>query len=47
MLYRAVDLEKVGGVTIDRMKLGSKVAQGMVQIGLSLWQDGSLVDSVS
>ncbi len=35
MLYRAVDIEKAGGVTIDLLKLGSKVAQGAVQIGLS------------
>ena len=35
MLYRAIDLEKAGGVTIDLLKLGSKVAQGAVQIGLS------------
>jgi formylglycine-generating enzyme required for sulfatase activity len=35
MLYRAVDIEKAGGVTIDLLKLGSKVAQGTVQIGLS------------
>jgi formylglycine-generating enzyme required for sulfatase activity len=35
MLYRAIDLEKSGGVTIDLLKLGSKVAQGAVQVGLS------------
>ena len=35
MLYRAIDIEKAGGVTIDLLKLGSKVAQGAVQIGLS------------
>jgi formylglycine-generating enzyme required for sulfatase activity len=35
MLYRAIDIEKEGGVTIDLLKLGSKVAQGAVQIGLS------------
>ena len=35
MLYRAIDLEKAGGVTIDLLKLGSTVAQGAVQIGLS------------
>ena len=35
MLYRAIDLEKAGGVTIDLLKLGSKVAQGAVQVGLS------------
>ena len=35
MLYRDIELEKVGGVTIDLAKLGGKVAQGVVQIGLS------------
>ena len=28
MLYRSIELEKVGGVTIDLAKLGGKVAQG-------------------
>ncbi|MFZ5912496.1 MAG: SUMF1/EgtB/PvdO family nonheme iron enzyme [Chloroflexota bacterium] len=35
MLYRGLELEKAGGVTIDLAKLGAKVAQGAVQIGLS------------
>ena len=35
MLYRGLELEKSGGVTIDLAKLGAKVAQGAVQIGLS------------
>jgi formylglycine-generating enzyme required for sulfatase activity len=35
MLYRAIDIEKAGSVTIDLLKLVSKVAQGAVQIGLS------------
>ena len=35
MLYRGLELEKTGGVTIDLAKLGAKVAQGAVQIGLS------------
>ena len=35
LLYREMELEKVGGVTIDLAKLGGKVAQGVVQIGLS------------
>jgi hypothetical protein len=35
MLYRAVDIEKAGGVTIDLAKLGGKVMQGVVQLGLS------------
>jgi formylglycine-generating enzyme required for sulfatase activity len=35
LLYREMELEKVGGVTIDLAKLGGKVTQGVVQIGLS------------
>ena len=35
MLYRGLELEKAGGVTIDLAKLGAKVTQGAVQIGLS------------
>ena len=35
MLYRAIDLEKVGGVTIDLNKLAPTLAKGAVQIGLS------------
>lgn len=35
MLYRGLELERAGGVTIDLAKLGAKVAQGAVQIGLS------------
>ena len=35
MLYRGLDLEKVGGVTIDLARLGAVAAQGAVQIGLS------------
>lgn len=35
MLYRGLELEKAGGVTIDLAKLGAKIAQGAVQIGLS------------
>ncbi|KAF0106945.1 MAG: hypothetical protein FD146_2055 [Anaerolineaceae bacterium] len=35
MLYRSIEIEKAGGVTIDLLKLGSKVAQGTVQLGLS------------
>jgi len=41
MLYRALDLEKSGGVTIDLAKLGAKVAQGAVQIGLSFIPGGA------
>jgi hypothetical protein len=35
LLYRELELEKVGRVTINLAKLGGKVAQGVVQIGLS------------
>ena len=35
MLYRGLELEKTGGVTIDLAKLGAKVAEGAIQIGLS------------
>lgn len=34
-LYRSLELEKIGGVTIDLPKLGAEMAQGAVQIGLS------------
>jgi formylglycine-generating enzyme required for sulfatase activity len=35
MLYRGLEFEKTGGVTIDLAKLGAKVAKGAIQIGLS------------
>lgn len=35
MLYRGLEFEKTGGVTIDLAKLGAKVAEGAIQIGLS------------
>lgn len=35
MLYRGLELEKAGGVTIDLAKLGVKIAKGAIQIGLS------------
>ena len=35
MLYRGLEFEKTGGVTIDFAKLGAKVAEGAIQIGLS------------
>ncbi|MCC7188014.1 MAG: SUMF1/EgtB/PvdO family nonheme iron enzyme [Anaerolineales bacterium] len=35
MLYRGLEFEKTGGVTIDLAKLGAKIAEGAVQIGLS------------
>ena len=35
MLYRGLEIEKAGGVTIDLAKLGARVAEGAIQIGLS------------
>ncbi len=35
MLYRSIEVEKLGGVTIDFSKLGGQLAKGAVQIGLS------------
>jgi formylglycine-generating enzyme required for sulfatase activity len=35
LLYRELEIEKVGGVTIDLAKLGGKVAQGLAQLSLS------------
>ena len=43
MLYRAIDIEKAGGVTIDLAKLGGKLAQGAVQIGLSFIPGGAVL----
>jgi formylglycine-generating enzyme required for sulfatase activity len=46
MLYRAIDLEKAGGVTIDLAKLGGKLAQGAVQIGLSFIPGGAALGKI-
>jgi formylglycine-generating enzyme required for sulfatase activity len=35
LLYREMELEKVGGVTIDLSKLGGAAAKGLVQLSLS------------
>lgn len=43
MLYRAVDIEKAGGVTIDLAKLGGKMAQGVVKLGLSFIPGGTVL----
>jgi hypothetical protein len=43
MLYRAVDIEKAGGVTIDLEKLGGKVTQGVVQLGLAFIPGGAVL----
>lgn len=41
MLYRALDLEKSGGVTIDLAKFFPKLAQGAMQVGLSFLPGGT------
>ena len=43
MLYRAIDIEKVGGVTIDLAKLGGSIAQGAVQLGLAFIPGGAVL----
>jgi formylglycine-generating enzyme required for sulfatase activity len=43
MLYRAIEIEKAGGVTIDLAKLGGSVAQGIVQLGLSFIPGGAAI----
>jgi formylglycine-generating enzyme required for sulfatase activity len=43
MLYQAVDIEKIGGVTIDPMKLSGDIAKGAVQIGLSFIPGGAVL----
>ena len=43
MLYRAIDIEKAGGVTIDLAKLGGSVAQGAVQLGLAFIPGGAVL----
>lgn len=46
MLYRGIDLDKSGGVTINLPKLAGKVAQGTVQIGLSFLPGGATLGKV-
>lgn len=43
MLYRAVEIEKAGGVTIDLAKLGGAVAKGGVQLALSFIPGGAVL----
>ena len=43
MLYRAIEIEKTGGVTIDLAKLGGSVAKGVVQLGLSFIPGGAVL----
>ena len=43
LLYQAIDIEKVGGVTIDLLKLGGNAAKGAVQIGLSFIPGGAVL----
>ncbi len=46
MLYRAIDIEKVGGVKIDLLKLGGIFAKGGVQLGLSFIPGASLLNKL-
>ncbi len=46
MLYRALDLEKSGGVTIDLAKFFPKLAQGAMQIGLSFLPGGTALSKL-
>jgi formylglycine-generating enzyme required for sulfatase activity len=43
MLYRSIDIEKAGGVTIDLAKLGGSIAQGAVQLGLAFIPGGTVL----
>jgi len=43
MLYRAIEIEKAGGVTIDLAKLGGAVAKGSVQLALSFIPGGAVL----
>ena len=43
MLYRAIEIEKAGGVTIDLAKLGGAVAKGGVQLALSFIPGGAVL----
>lgn len=47
MLYRAIDIEKVGGVKIDLLKLGGIFAKGTMQLGLSFIPGGPLLSKLS
>ena len=41
MLYRAIDIEKLGGVNVDLLKLGGFFAKGTIQLGLSFIPGGA------
>ena len=43
MLYRNIEIEKAGGVTIDLAKLGGAVAKGGVQLALSFIPGGAVL----
>ncbi len=43
MLYRGIEIEKAGGVTIDLAKLGGAVAKGGVQLALSFIPGGTVL----
>jgi len=42
-LYRDIDIEKVGGVKVDLLKLGGIFAKGTVQLGLSFIPGGAIL----
>jgi len=46
LLYQPIDIEKTGGVTIDLAKLGGKLTQGTVQIGLSFIPGGAALGKI-
>jgi formylglycine-generating enzyme required for sulfatase activity len=46
MLYRALDLEKSGGVTIDLAKFFPKLAQGAMQVGRSFLPGGAALSKL-
>ena len=43
MLYRGIEIDKAGGVTIDLAKLGGAVAKGGVQLALSFIPGGTVL----
>jgi len=43
MLYREIDIEKMGGVKIDLMKMGGFFAKGTAQLGLSFIPGGAVL----
>ena len=43
MLYRAIEIEKAGGVTIDLTKFGGAIAKGGIQLALSFIPGGAVL----